>query len=244
MTTSSGTGLGGTIQEFTPGGAQSTFATNVVNPTALAFDSAGNLFVGTGPGGSIYEYTPGGLKSTFATGLSDIRGLAFDSAGDLFVASITNLVGHLPLPVPGHNTGIIYEFSPGGVKSVFASGLVGPTALAFDSAGNLFVANGTVIDEYTPGGAQSTFATGMADPTSLAFDSTGDLYVSNGATFGTIVGGIFEYTPGGVRSTFVSGVHANGLAFQDETLPVPEPSTMALLAAGTIMLLGRRNKIR
>jgi len=77
--------------------------------------------------------------------------------------------------------------------------------LAFDSAGNLFVANGTIIDEFTPGGARSTFATGMGNPTSLAFDSTGNLYVSNGAIFGRIVDGIFEYTPAGIVSTFAPG---------------------------------------
>jgi PEP-CTERM motif len=178
------------------------------------------------------------VKSTFATGLPAVNGLAFNSAGDLFVSSFTYSVR----PRPGLNTGIIYEFSPGGVKSIFASGLGGPSALAFDSAGNLFVANGTIVDEYTPGGARSTFATGMANSTSLAFDSAGDLYVSNGATFGRIVGGIFEYTPSGVRSTFVPEVLANGLAFQGETLPVPEPSTLALLAVGAIVFLNRRDR--
>jgi hypothetical protein len=34
----------------------------------------------------------------------------------------------------------IYEFTPGGTRSTFASGFE-PTGLAFDSSGNLFVAN-------------------------------------------------------------------------------------------------------
>jgi sugar lactone lactonase YvrE len=234
-----GTGLTGAIDEFTPGGAESTFATGLINPTALAFDRAGNLFVASGgPNGSIYEYTPGGVKSIFATGLLSVNGLAINSAGDLFVTSLSAPVGPLPRP----NSGTIYEFTPGGVKSTFASGLVGPSALAFDSTGNLFVASGTIIDEYTPDGVRSTLATGQADPTSLAFDSAGDLYVSNGATFGTITGGIFEYTPSGVWSTFASGVHASGLAFQGEILPVPEPETLGLLFAGVISLLVLRTK--
>jgi sugar lactone lactonase YvrE len=249
VTTSTGTGLGGTIQEFTPGGAQSTFATGLINPSALAFDSAGNLFVGTGPGGGIYEYTPGGLKSTFATGLSDIRGLAFDSAGDLFVTTFSNLLGHLPSPGPGPRTGVIYEFSPDGVKSTFATGLLAPMALAFDGKGDLFVADGAAtgavdntIYKYTPGGGRSTFATGVVDPTALAFDSAGNLYVSDDATFGPNMGGIFEYTPNGVRSAFASGARANGLAFQGETLPVPEPSVLALLTVCAIVFLNRRDR--
>jgi glucose/arabinose dehydrogenase len=218
------TGIG-EIQKFTPGGAQSIFATGLFNPMALAVDSAGNLFVGDEASDSIYEYTPGGVKSTFATGLLQANGLAFDSAGDLFVASFTNSVRPFPGPGPSRATGIIYEFSPDGMKSIFATGLLEPSALAFDSKDDPFVASGTIIDEYTPGGALSTFATGLANPISLAFDSTGDLYVSNGETFGRIVGGIFEYTPTGVQSTFVPEVHANGLAFQGETLPAPSVRT-------------------
>src|SRR5438067_2143542 len=35
--------------------------------------------------------------------------------------------------------GTIDEFTPNGVRSIFASGLMSPFALAFDSGGNLFV---------------------------------------------------------------------------------------------------------
>ena len=38
----------------------------------------------------------------------------------------------------GDNSGTIYEFTPGGVKSIFASGLSYPTGLAFNRAGDLF----------------------------------------------------------------------------------------------------------
>ena len=39
-------------------------------------------------------------------------------------------------------SGNIYEFTPGGVQSTFASGLSAPNELAFNSAGDLFVADG------------------------------------------------------------------------------------------------------
>ena len=39
------------------------------------------------------------------------------------------------------NYGIIDEFTPNGVRSTFASGLNDPSGLAFDQAGNLFVAD-------------------------------------------------------------------------------------------------------
>jgi hypothetical protein len=49
--------------------------------------------------------------------LNEPVGLAFDSAGNLFEAEA--------------NSGNIYEFTPGGAQSTFASGLNRPVGLAF-----------------------------------------------------------------------------------------------------------------
>jgi hypothetical protein len=101
--------------------------------------------------------------------------------------------------------------------------------LAFNSAGDLFEADGGSgnIYEFTPGGVQSTFAL-LYGPNNLAFNSEGDLFVTAG-------GDIYEYTSGGVQSTFASGINsAVGLAFQGVTLPVPEPSALALVAGSII----------
>jgi hypothetical protein len=70
-----------------------------------------------------------------------------------------------------YGTGYIFEFTPDGTRSTFASGLNGPLGLAFNSAGNLFEADqGTGrIYEFTPGGTRSTFASGLNSPTFLAF---------------------------------------------------------------------------
>lgn len=159
---------GGNIYQFTPGGARSTFATGLHSPEGLAFNSAGNLFVADTGSSNIYQFTPGGTRSTFATGLAGPSGLAIDSAGNLFVANYPRP------PIGAHNAepdGTIYEFSPGGVQSTFASRLYDPIGLAFDGTGNLYVANafGGAIFEFTPGGARSTFATGLTDPTYLTF---------------------------------------------------------------------------
>jgi hypothetical protein len=71
--------------------------------------------------------------------------------------------------------GNIYEFTPGGVQSTFASGVSYPSGMAFDSAGNLFVVeygngltnNGDIL-EFAPNGTQSTFASGLYSPQALA----------------------------------------------------------------------------
>ena len=105
--------------------------------------------------------------------------------------------------------------------------------MAFNSAGDLFEADfGTGnIYEFTPSGTRSTFASGL-NPYGLAFNSAGDLFVADGG------GNIYEFTPGGVKSTFAYEVQPEGLAFQGITLPVPEPSAWALLAMGSVALLG------
>ena len=126
----------------------------------------------------------------------------------------------------------IYEFTPGGTQSTFASGLSHPFGLAFDNAGDLFEADlgSGNIYEFTPGGTRGTFASGLLDPWALAFDSAGNLFEADSGS-----GNIYEFTTNGVRSTFASGLsHPGDLAFQ----PVPEPSTWAMLGMGAIALLG------
>jgi sugar lactone lactonase YvrE len=161
----------GNIYEFTPDGERSTFASGLQRPNGLAVNSAGNLFVasmaGAGPDGSIVEITPGGVKSVFASGLYPVA-LAFNSAGNLFESDSFG----------------IFEYTPGGVQSTFISvsafgplGSTGPHGLAFDGAGNLFVAvqnsnthpTNDDLDKVTPGGAESTFASGLYYPNFLAF---------------------------------------------------------------------------
>ncbi|HTQ49941.1 MAG TPA: hypothetical protein VMJ12_04460 [Candidatus Acidoferrales bacterium] len=72
----------------------------------------------------------------------------------------------------------IYEFTPGGVQTTFASGL-SPMGLAFNSAGVLFELDiNSNIYEFTPGGVQTTFASGL-NPIGLAFDRVGNLFVAD-----------------------------------------------------------------
>ena len=87
-----------------------------------------------------------------------------------------------------------------------------PRGLAFDSAGNLYVANygSATIEKFTPSGVDlglfaSTYSTGYG----LAFDGSGNLYEALGN------GQIEEFTPGGVGSLIANTgyVPLTGLAF-------------------------------
>jgi len=91
-------------------------------------------------------------------------GLAFDSAGNLFVTGAT---------ATSTTVDTIFEFTPGGTESVFATGLNNARGLAFDPSGNLFVAESITVGgdilEFTPGGVQSVFASGLSLPEWLTF---------------------------------------------------------------------------
>ncbi|MBL9190269.1 MAG: hypothetical protein JNK23_22495 [Opitutaceae bacterium] len=152
---------------------------------------------------AIVKVTANGASTSFAdnTELSIPSGLAFDGSGNLYVAN------------QGFDT--IAKFTPGGVRSIFASGVDSPYGLAFDAAGNLYVSNFVfdTITKITPGGVKSIFASsGLNRPTGLAFDRAGNLYVANfhGNT-------IVKFTPAGVGSVFASAGLASpqGLAFDN-----------------------------
>ncbi len=227
------------INKFTPDGTQSTFASGLNFPTALAFDSAGNLFEADSGSTTINKFTPDGTRSIFASGLNLPFGLAFDSAGNLFEADSGLVQG----------TGTINKFTPDGTRSTFASGLSSPTGLAFDSAGNLFVADQFEADgtgsiyKFAPDGTRSTFASGLNYSTGLAFDSAGNLFETE---IGPDVnaGSINKFTPDGTRSTFATGLNPWFLAIQ----PAPTTSYTAQIqqpinADGTSVFNVRRGVV-
>jgi len=96
----------------------------------------------------------------------------------------------------------ITEFTPDGMESIFTSGLNAPRGLAFDNAGNLFVADmfSGNIYKFTPDGVKITFASGLNSPRGLAVDSAGNVFVANGSGY------ITKFTPDGTPSSFASGL--------------------------------------
>ncbi len=104
--------LSGSILKFTPAGVQSTFATGLNLPAGLAFNSAGKLFVVEQGTASVLKYSTDGTRTIFATldpADFPIR-LAIDETNQVFLSA-----------VPGAGGGVIYEFTPAGVQSTFAT---------------------------------------------------------------------------------------------------------------------------
>lgn len=107
--------------------------------------------------------------------------------------------------------GAIYEFTPNGSQTNFQSGGLGePEDMAFDAAGNLFVADSLdgVIVEITPDGTETAFVS-VDDPHGVAFDAAGNLYVSSYSD-----GNIYKFAPDGSETTFATGFsNPTGMAF-------------------------------
>src|SRR5262249_30780934 len=145
----------------------------------------------------------------------------------LFVVFSTAIAVRIACAVPGdlfvsingsfHNgNGSIFQYTPAGAQSTFASGLDIPRGLAFNSAGNLFVntntldvsgnnSNGTVL-RFSPAGTPSTFATGFGTNSflqAMAIDKSGDVFVHEGSST-PLSSTVFKITPNGTKSTFFS----------------------------------------
>jgi streptogramin lyase len=175
-------------------------AASFLNPTTLAIDSAGNVYVADPIVNKIRKITPSGVVSTLTvTGasLSFPHGLATDSAGNVYVADTGNNTIRKLTPAGDVATlagaaGVVGYSDGAGAMASFN----GPTGLSTDSNGNLYVADSVnnTIRKITPAGAVSTLAgapsvSGHADgagasasfrgPVGLTTDSTGNVYVAD-----------------------------------------------------------------
>ena len=168
-------------------------------PCGLTFDAAGNLVVSNYGGalvgafaGSIVKISPTGTMSVWANEATPAIDVAYDMSGNLFVSS------YWP-------NGFVSRYTPGKVRSVFASGFAYPVGLAFDGDGNLYVADAAdfSIRKITPTGTVSVFAADplLNSPAGLAFDALGNLLVSN-QPIGTVV----KIAPSGAVQPFASGL--------------------------------------
>jgi len=178
------------------------FLSDLMNPTGLAFDREGVLYISSRMEGTIFRVTPDAQRSAYAEGMGTATGMAFDKAGNLYV---------------GDRTGTIFKINP--ERQIFVFATIEPSVsayhLAFGPEGHLYVTGPTTssfdqVYRVSPDGVVNTFYRGLGRPQGLAFDAAGNLYVAASLSGRR---GIVRLTAGGSAELFVSGNNIVGLAF-------------------------------
>jgi sugar lactone lactonase YvrE len=197
-----------------------------VNPSGLAVDGAGNLFIADKGNSRILEVPTGGGAATAvdptvdSIPLSKPTGLAVDGAGDLFIADTGNN-RVVEMPTGGDAATSITPMVSGKTLS-------GPVAAAVDAAGDLFIVdegNNRIVEVPAGGGAATALTpkvdgVGLISPTSIAVDGAGDLYITDAGN-----GRLLDLPPDGapfvVSPSFVISDSYNGISWLLPASPGP-----------------------
>lgn len=206
------------------------FSGDIPNPTGIAFDNNGQMFVTSRLDGNVYRVTPFKEAVPFARSLGIATGIAFDSAGTMYI---------------GDRSGTIYKVNGVGEEQPWAQlePSVAAYHLAFGPDDALYVTGPTVtsfdsIYRIDQDRNVSVFFHGLGRPQGLAFDETGHLYVAASRAGRR---GIIRISPdGGDPQMFVAGMNLVGLAFSATgDLAVATNDSLYLIKVGIRGLLPR-----
>ncbi|MGA2570803.1 MAG: Ig-like domain repeat protein [Terracidiphilus sp.] len=163
--------------------AGSVYGSGLSAPSGVAVDGVGNLYIGDS--GNVYEipFVSGALAKSQQTKIASGLGagnlnLAVDGQGDVFVA---DEAGKQVVEIPNPQTALMIAGAAETVISLGSSaGFTGPSAIATDSAGNVWVADGANLWEITiPWGGVTKAASGLQSPvTGIAVDPSGSVFVA------------------------------------------------------------------
>ena len=193
---------GVSVFRISPEGGAEPFLSDLVNPTGLALDPSGALYISCRNDGTIRKVTPTGQTEIFIDGMGIPTGIAFDREGTLFV---------------GDRSGGIFAVTAQGARRRFARlpASVAAYHLGFSPDGDLYVtaptlSNDDPIFRINLEGKVSTFFEHLARPQGLAFDRDGNLFVV--AIFQG-ERGIFRVGDNGKATLAVAGENLVGLTF-------------------------------
>jgi sugar lactone lactonase YvrE len=244
---------------------------SLFEPDGVAVDGAGNVFIADFADHLVEKVTPAGSLSVFAgngtngnptpgpaTG-SDLgapNGVGVDQAGDLFIADSNQFVEKV---TPSGTLSIFAGTGVGGAPTpgpATSSKLNEPNAVAFDSAGDAYIAdvNNNVVERVTPSGTLSIVAgtgTGGAPtpgpatasklngPEGVAFDGAGNAYIAD-----TGNNRVEKVTPAGTLSVFAgtgtAGLPTPGAATSSK---LNGPGDVALDGAGNVDIADTNNGV-
>jgi sugar lactone lactonase YvrE len=179
------------------------FSGDIMNPTSIAFDGLGRMYVTSRFEGTVYRVSPVREVVAFAEDVGIATGLAFNRRGEMFV---------------GDRSGTIYRVNEigGAVKWAEHEPSVSAYHLTFGPDDSLYVTGPTVssfdsITRFDDDGHANIFYRGLGRPQGMAFDREGNLYVA-----ASLRGrrGVVRISPDGSDAElFVAGMNVVGLAF-------------------------------
>ena len=192
-----------TLLRLETDGFLSEMPADMMNPTGIAFDRNGELFVTNRADGEVCRIIRDEEVMPVSFELGIATGIAFDRAGEMFV---------------GDRSGTIYRVK--GFDSAETFAVLEPSVsafhIAFGTDGRLFVTAPKLssfdsVYAFNSAGFEDIFCRGLGRPQGLAFDKAGNLYVA--ACFEGRHG-IVKVSPDGKKSElFIAGMNIVGLCF-------------------------------
>jgi sugar lactone lactonase YvrE len=185
-----------------PNGTREPFSSGIVNPTSMALDRQGHLYVSSRFDGSVYRVLPDGTTEAFAHHLGVACGLAFAGDGTLFV---------------GDRSGTIFRIDHTGKATTFASlpASVAAFHLAFGPDEAVYV-TGPTLSSYDQlyrialDGTVTAQEGRFGRPQGLAFDAAGALFVVEALAGSS---GLYRVPASGTAELVLSGPGLVGVAF-------------------------------
>lgn len=189
----------------------------VMNPSGLALDATGTLFVSSRHEGAVYRMSPSGSAAVVAESLGIATGIAFDAEGNLYV---------------GDRSGTIFKIDQQRNTFVFATlePSIAAYHLAFGPDRFLYVSGPTTSSHDTiwrisPRGGVEAFFRGLGRPQGLAFQQDGVLLVVASHQGRR---GVIRIDPSGGANCCLSANNLVGLALTPDHRQPGAPASLIL----------------
>jgi len=229
-------------------------------PVDVAVDGSGDIWVADSMGSRVVEFKPpftNGMVPSLVISGGYPSALAFDRKGNLWVADVGNVAEFTPPFTSGMQASVVIgaytSCDPGPYHlyippSASANTFCGPSGIAFDATGDLWVSDfydlrvlefvppfttgmnaslelgQPAATAFTSNSSQPLSATSLCGAEGLAWDSSGNLWVAD-----AICNRVLEYAPpfsNGMAASLVLGQPDFTHGANELPLPPPEPNTL------------------